>query len=862
MGEVYRAHDTRLNREVALKILPPAVTHDPERLRRFEQEARAAAALNHPNILAVFDFGFAGESPYVISELLEGETLRQRIGVSALPVRKAVDYALQTAHGLAAAHQKGIVHRDLKPDNLFLTSDGRVKILDFGLAKLVGPGSSGDSTSAPTAALETSPGAVMGTAGYMSPEQVRGRAVDYRSDIFSLGVVLYEMLTGQRAFLGESAVETLNAILTHEPPELAGTGKQVPPALDEIVRHCLEKSPDERFQSARDLAFALERLSVTAAAPTPPASTGAAKRRVSWRGPVAIAAALACAAMGLLAGRVFWRPAGPNPADLRYTPFATESRMQAEPAWSPDGSTLAYTALENGVFQIATRGLAAPTRALITHSDKDCHFPFWSPDGSRIYYISGNPGATGLWAVGAAGGLPEPVIPDALAADVLPDGRTFIFVRQEHVGLALYRQAPPEQPVPYREMPFGGPGYDVPYLRISPDRRQIGLFLATGEGVEQFWLIPVAGGAPRKILDTRMYSRGNSPMPFAWIADSRRILFSGSTGLRGQNHLLMADTSTASVLPVTMGMGHEAMPAISPDGRRIAFGAIQSDVDIVEIPLDSSPPRGRLATSQSEHCATWAPSGLQFAYAREVAGVDQIWLHNVSDGEERPLITREVFRAGTERVSEPAFSPDGSRIAFVRVSGGKYTSWVMSVAGGPPVPLVHDGSEQSVPEWSPDGNWVVFESGTPQPGAVGCLMRVSAGGAGTPTTVTTGGSGLRPRWSPRGDWITFLGGSGLSLVSPDGLKSLSISSAAGWQEAGFTRDGSHVVGIRLAPDRHLLLVSIEIATRKETVLTDISRTLPDASNVHGYSMAPDGKSFLTSVGHERGDIWLLDGFGQ
>src|SRR5271155_258650 len=260
MGEVYRARDSRLRRDVAIKVLPQALSLDADRMRRFEQEALATAALNHPNILAVFDIGTSEGSPYVVSELLEGETLRERLRSGSIPVRKALDYALQIAHGLAAAHEKGIIHRDLKPENLFITKDGRVKILDFGLAKLT-QAESGDHTSMPTMTHATEAGVVMGTAGYMSPEQVRGTAVDARSDIFSFGAILYEMLSGKRAFHGETAADTMSTILKEEPPELNETNRNVSPALERIVQHCMEKNPEQRFHSASDIAFDLEHLS-------------------------------------------------------------------------------------------------------------------------------------------------------------------------------------------------------------------------------------------------------------------------------------------------------------------------------------------------------------------------------------------------------------------------------------------------------------------------------------------------------------------------------------------------------------------------------------------------------------------------
>jgi len=264
MGEVYRARDPKLGRDVAIKVLPASPSENADRLNRFEQEAQAAGALNHPNILSIYHIGTHNGAPYIVSELLEGETLRERMAGAALPQRKAIDYALQIAKGLAAAHDKGIVHRDIKPDNVFITNDGRVKILDFGLAKLTAIDGAQSQTEVPTRKVNTDPGTVMGTMGYMSPEQLKGQAADHRSDIFSFGAILYEMLSGKRAFRGDSMAETMSAILREDPPDLSETNKTVSPALERVVRHCLEKNPAERFHSARDLAFAIESLSGSA----------------------------------------------------------------------------------------------------------------------------------------------------------------------------------------------------------------------------------------------------------------------------------------------------------------------------------------------------------------------------------------------------------------------------------------------------------------------------------------------------------------------------------------------------------------------------------------------------------------------
>src|SRR5499427_7611140 len=301
MGEVYRARDPRLGREVAIKVLPASFAQDADRLKRFEQEARAAGVLNHPNITAVYDFGSHDGAPYIVTELLEGETLRARLSTGAVPIRKAIDYAVQIAKGLAAAHEKGIVHRDLKPENVFLTNDGRVKILDFGLAKLKPETVEKGQTDMNTVSGGTQPGVVLGTMGYMSPEQVRGKAADKRSDLFSFGTILYEMLSGQKAFRGDTAADTITAILTKEPPDLSQTNKDVHPGLDRIVRHCLEKNPEERFESARDVAFDLEALSVVS---TPTTAVSAERRsparRPSW--PLLVGVAVVSAAVaGVLA---------------------------------------------------------------------------------------------------------------------------------------------------------------------------------------------------------------------------------------------------------------------------------------------------------------------------------------------------------------------------------------------------------------------------------------------------------------------------------------------------------------------------------------------------------------------------------
>jgi serine/threonine protein kinase len=451
MGEVYRARDARLDRVVAIKVLPASYSADAERLQRFVQEARSAAALNHPNILSIFDIGEERGAPYIVSELLEGQTLRERIRSGPLSSRKAIDYALQVARGLAAAHEKGIVHRDLKPENLFLTNDDRVKILDFGLAKLTRPETSGGADE-PTVQVNTEPGQVMGTVGYMSPEQVRGKAADHRSDIFAFGSILYEMLSGQRAFRGETAADTMSAILKEEPVELSETARNVPPALERMVRHCLEKIPAQRFQSAGDLAFNLEALTDSSVAKTSAQSAIAqsaisesgiaetsitgktAARKEETTSPrkfLKLAGALLLAAA--MAGLGWWLGRGSRRAPLaEYQPITFRNGFIGNARFTPDGSVV-YSASWDG----------SETQLYVGRTDdqgarelgvKDAELLSISKSGELAVRLSsvslGGWAQTGTLArIPMSGGAPREVQDNVQDADWAADGENMAVVR-------------------------------------------------------------------------------------------------------------------------------------------------------------------------------------------------------------------------------------------------------------------------------------------------------------------------------------------------------------------------------------------------------------------------------------------------
>jgi eukaryotic-like serine/threonine-protein kinase len=397
MGEVYRAKDTRLGRDVALKILPESFARDSDRLRRFEQEARAVAALNHANILAIHDIGQHDGSPFLVSELLEGESLRALLDQRTLPQRKTVEYGVQIAHGLAAAHEKGVVHRDLKPENIFVTKDGRIKILDFGLAKLAQKAGA-ELDEATLTSSHTAAGMVMGTASYMAPEQVRGEPADPRSDIFAFGAVLYEMLSGVRAFRRDTTAETMTAVLKDDPPELSDPGHLVSPGLERIVRRCLEKSPEQRFQSAQDMSFALSALSGTESS-TMARAAGAPRRTplLPW---LASALALVVVAVG-----TWFVARRPQPTVRMQFALAVPDEMNiSHMALSRDGSMLVFVSPEESsalpMLYVQRVGSSSVT---LLPGTQGASYPFWSPDGAYVAFFANGK----LQKTAISGGTPQ-----------------------------------------------------------------------------------------------------------------------------------------------------------------------------------------------------------------------------------------------------------------------------------------------------------------------------------------------------------------------------------------------------------------------------------------------------------------------
>jgi eukaryotic-like serine/threonine-protein kinase len=519
MGEVYRARDSRLKRDVAIKVLPQALSLDSDRLRRFEQEALATAALNHPNILAVFDIGTNEGSPYVVSELLEGETLRERLRSGAIAVRKTLDYALQIAHGLAAAHEKGIIHRDLKPENLFLTKDGRVKILDFGLAKLTQP-EAGSHTSLPTMTHATEAGVVMGTAGYMSPEQVRGIAVDARSDIFSFGAILYEMLSGKRAFHRETAADTMSAILKEDPADLSETNRNVSPALERIVQHCLEKNPEQRFHSASDIAFDLEHLSGVSS--TSARVTAVASERPRRRLLAGVVSAIALAILMLGAGWWLGRGSGTAPqAEYKQITFRTGSIGNAR--FTPDGSIVYSASWDGGEDQLYLSRTDDPgARELAL---KDAELLSISKSGELAILLNtiryGGYARSGTLArLPLSGGTPREVLENVQDADWSATGESMAVVRYV-----------PENSHWRLEYPIGKVLFDsigwISHPKISPDGKWVAFADHENPGGDDEGSVAVIG-ADGKEKEKKLSSGWESLQGIVWSPAGDEIWFTSS----------------------------------------------------------------------------------------------------------------------------------------------------------------------------------------------------------------------------------------------------------------------------------------------------------------------------------------------
>ena len=788
MGDVYRARDLRLGKDVAIKVLPASVSADRDRLRRFEQEARAAAALDHPNILAVYRLGTYQGAPYMVSELLEGETLRERLRSGALPMRQAIDCGVQVASGLEAAHRKGIVHRDLKPENLFLIAHGRVKILDFGLAKLrqsVSPepspqGAQGRGwpaglreglapTDGPRASIHpehvTRPGVIMGTAGYMSPEQVRGQATDERSDIFAFGAILYEILSGKRAFQGSTTADTMSAVLNDEPPSLAQVVTSIPPTLERVVHRCLQKKAEQRFQTALDVGLALEAVApgfspASGDAAFSPASENAAlKGGATGSDSQAIAglvkrhkkAIIALAAAGLVIAaaliyalyRASWLASAP-PAGSEMTRL-TGSGDVLRADISPDGKYVAYTRSTAGKQSLWLKQLATDKDAQIASLGEDyCPGLAFSPDGSYVYYVRKEPlkPSGDLYQVALLGGVPRKMLAGIAGPPAFsPDGQRMAFVRgsiDEGRLLTVSLHGSGERVL----ASYRAPEIWLGRVAWSPD----GKTLAFARYPQ--WILTTIGaeGGPAQPVG----GRWNSITDLTWLPGSRHLVVAGipqgEPGSVTTSQLYEVSVDGGETRQITHDLSRYLGVRASPDGKTLLAIQHQQLTTIqIATPGKWSEARSLSAENQSydgQSGLAWTPDG-KIVYSSDRNGRADLWEMGGGGSNPQRLTSNDASSVS----AYPAVSLRGGFIAFVQWENGQGNIWLMDMDGRNLKQLTQ-GENDQYPAVSPDGQWVVFMRG--ESGKT-VLMKVASEG-GPAVQLTDYNSGW-PSVSPDGKWI-------------------------------------------------------------------------------------------------------------
>src|SRR5262245_18496530 len=750
MGEVWRARDTRLNRDVAIKVLPASFAQDADRLLRFKQEALATSALNHPNILTVHDVGDYEGAPFIVAELLEGEELREQLNDGALPARTAIDYARQIASGLAAAHAKGVVHRDLKPENLFITKDGRVKILDFGLAKLKPTQAPAMGTNAPTQKKITDPGAVLGTVGYMAPEQVRGLEADHRADIFSFGVILYEMLSGRRTFSGDSAIEVMNAILKEDPPELSETNARAPQGIERLIRRCLEKRPEYRFHSAHDLGYALEALSTSSGARLENVGASSARKleRLAW---------LAALLLGMFgfAWAYFTRQPKADAPVMKFSILPPEKSSFGQIAVSPDGRHLAVTAATGGNVQLWVRAVDS-TEARPLAGTQGAIFPFWSPDSRFIgFFADGR-----LKKIEFTGG---PVITICEAPRFVTGGAWsrdgVILFGQGQVGLLRVSATDGEvtqvttfdrtrQETSHRYPTFLPDDHYFLYAINGGQKESRGVYLGSLDGkvkrrlldeltvIKYMAAVPGdrAGGAGWLIFgrDGSLLAR-----PF----DTSRLDFTGEPFLLSDKmgsdlvyiNYFTFSVSDNGVLVFDPSLGRQRHPYRWVDRRGQAINSLDAPAGIRHPWL--SPDEKRFIADR---------------YDPQITTSD-LWLCDVSGSNS----ARFTFNPAAD--INPVWSPDGSRIVWASGRDGGVTNLYQKAASGAGEDALLWKSDQAKypTDWSPDGRFIIYRQEDPKTKSDVWFLRVTGSREAFPV-LQTDANEISGTLSPDGRWLSYV----------------------------------------------------------------------------------------------------------
>jgi serine/threonine protein kinase len=754
MGEVYRARDTKLGRDVALKLLPPEIAQDPQRRERFEREARAVAALSHPNIMTIHEFGADQGQLFAIAELLEGETLAECLFQGPVPPRKAIECAAQIADGLAAAHAQGIIHRDLKPANIFITNDGRVKILDFGLAKLeqrgAGPGQSA------TLPVETDPGTVLGTVGYMSPEQVRGETVDARSDIFSLGVVLYEMLAGARAFPGDSPADTMGAILRDEPGPLHEKDPSFPESLDRIIQHCLEKNPEQRFQSARDLGFALRNA-------TPSSQSELVPHKIASRTRCRATLVTATAAGWViaLASLAWFHFRSPEPHVPPRMITLTYTGRDWSPTTSPSGEMVAFVSDRDGVPRIWLKQLAGGGEEPLTDGLDD--LPRFSPDGSQILFVrKQDAGGYALFRTSVVGGQPRKILDDAFGGDWSPSGDQVAFLRARPVdeGNVLVIGVADVQTGEERVVSTELENRLCYGIRWSPDGRRIaiGETALTGMVPSDSYvdLIDVNTGH----LERLSFTDWSGPYTaMLWGRDGRSLIIGQAPDVLARvsgapSQIMECELESGSLrellwaqMSAPMG-GWSSSTICSLGPGRLVIDEYVVEARLSEITYAAAGDAAQMRTLTGglarDRQPAYSPDGELIVFSSNRSGNIDLWILERRTGTLRQLTDDPASDW------DPGFTPDGEHVLWSSDHSGNMEVWIAAPDGSGARQLSHDGVDAENPTMTPDGEWIIYgTTNSEHPG----IWKIRADGS--EATPLAEGAYVIPEVSPEGRYASY-----------------------------------------------------------------------------------------------------------
>lgn len=845
MGEVYRARDTRLGREVALKVLRPESLADPERKRRFEREARAASALDHPNIVTIFDIDRADGIDFIAMEHIPGKTLAELIGRKGLPVTEALKHAIQMASALAAAHGAGIVHRDLKPGNIMVTDSGQVKILDFGLAKLT------ERESGETITKQTETGTVIGTPAYMSPEQAQGRHVDARSDIFSFGAVLYEMLTGRRAFQGDSTASTLAAVLKEEPKPAGEIASGLPPESEKILTRCLRKEPERRFQHMDDVKVALEEE----------IERGSNRRTRRER----LLQLLGAVTTVLIVAAGAWYAVSmrrPGSLPLTAVPLTSFPGWETYPSLSPDGTQVAFSwdGGEPNSTDIYVQPVGGGQPIRLTTNPADDFNPTWSPDGTSIAFLRRQQDKLELLSIPPLGG-PERKLAavhslqtwDAFASNYLawsPDGRYVIFVNRSSAGAPYTLFALSLATGEIRKLtdpPIGSNGDLDP--AVSPDGRTLAFTRSPGAGVNELRFLPLSDdvrpvGEPRRLaLSQHAVSHPT------WTSDGREVVF--SEGFIGQKGLWRATISgTGEARPLALPAEKAVHPQISRDGRRLAYAAVNVAYNLwrMEIPpRENAPPRRITPSTQWSSDPQFSPDGRRIAFTSLRSGDGEVWTCD-PDGSNAFRMTALAFSHAAR------WFPDGRRLVFQTNTNGGFDLWMIDAEGGAPNRLTTDPANEYYPSVSRDGKSIYFGSNRTGRWEI---WRISPDGGGAVQVTRQGGA--IPFESADGKDVYYLKvfstPSELWRVPVEGGEEVKVLDSVAQRAFAIRQDGIYYLQSRKPPSG----LSIQFFHFASHANTEIARI--DGRTAFGLTVSPDGRSVVyTHQDQSNADLMLVENF--